>query len=68
MQALSSELDDFRNEAVSKLGAASQPADDEKRRNEVRKELIEELLGVFESEIEQPCLGRVRSVLRQYYS
>lgn len=67
LQALFSELDDIRNEAVSKLGTAAQPADDEKRRDEIRKEFIEELLGLFESEIEQPCLGRVRSVLRHYY-
>lgn len=68
LQALSSELFDIRTEVVSKLATATKPADDEKLRNEIRQELIEELLSVFESEIEQPCLGRVRSVLRKYYS
>ena len=68
LQALSFELGDIRTEAVAKLGTASQTADDEKKRNEIRQELIQELLSIFETEIEQPCLGRVRSVLRQYYS
>lgn len=68
LQALSSELFDMRTEVVSKLGATTKPADDEKVREKFRRELIEELLSIFEVEIEQPCLGRVRSVLRKYYS
>lgn len=67
LQAIASELFDIRNEAVAKIGTAAHPPDLEAKRNEIRQELIDELLSLFEAEIEQPCLGRVRSVLRQHY-
>lgn len=68
LQAMSYELADMRSMAVSKLRPVIQQVDEEAQREAHRREMIDELLSAFEDQLEQPCLGRVRSIIRKYYS
>jgi Histidine kinase-, DNA gyrase B-, and HSP90-like ATPase len=68
LDALGSELADFKAEAISKIGASVATSDDsEKVQQDTRLELLKELINLFESELSAPCAVAVRNLLRKEY-
>lgn len=67
LQALGAELTDIQSEAIRKIGASKPPTDVERIQQEVRDELLKELLTAFESELPPTCAVAVRHILRKQY-
>lgn len=67
LQALGSELLDFKSEAVSKVAAAADPVDLDALKQETRDALLRELMTLFESNLGTPCLVAVRNLVRDNY-
>jgi hypothetical protein len=68
LEALGSELSDFKTEAISRIGESVSPSDDtETLQHTTRLELLRELLTLFESELNAPCAVAVRNLLRKEY-
>jgi hypothetical protein len=68
LEALGSELADFKAEAISRIGASVSTSDDlEKLQQETRLEFLRELISLFESELTAPCAVAVRNLLRKEY-
>jgi hypothetical protein len=67
LQALGSELTDFKMEALSKIGTTAAPPDTERVQHQAREELLNELITVFESELPAACAVAVRNLLRKQY-
>lgn len=67
LQALGSELTDIQTEAIRKIGASKPPVDVERIQQDVRDELLKELVATFESELPPTCAVAVRHILRKQY-
>ncbi|RWA84934.1 ATP-binding protein [Mesorhizobium sp.] len=66
LQYLNSQLVDIKTEAVSQI-AGSPPVDAEAVEADARDKLLNELLILFESNLEAPCLSAVRNLIRDEY-
>ncbi|BCH13688.1 ATP-binding protein [Mesorhizobium sp. L-2-11] len=66
LQHLNSQLIDIKTEAVSQI-AGSPAVDAEAVEAQARDTLLTELLVLFESHLEAPCLSAVRNVIRDEY-
>lgn len=67
LQALSSELIDYKARAIKRIGAEGGSADADEIRKSAREELLLELMDLFENELAAPCLAAVRSILTETY-
>jgi molecular chaperone HtpG len=68
LQALSSELIDFKAHAIKRIGAEGGSVDAVEIRTTAREELLLELMDLFEGELAAPCLSAVRSILTEAYA
>lgn len=66
LQALSSELTDIKAEAVGSI-ADAEPVDVETVQQEARDELLQQLLLLFEEELQQSCFIAVRNVIQEQF-
>ena len=67
LQALNSELIDYKATAVKRIGGDKGLIDVGEVRRTSREELLLELMDLFEGELQAPCLAAVRSILEQTY-
>lgn len=66
LQAISSELIDIKTEAVSGIRQAT-PIDLDSVQQEAKDELLQQLIVLFEEELQSPCFVAVRNLLREHY-